>query len=59
MYDKEFLIWLHQRLYHLHGDNPNADFMGKLRSIIKSIPGDQLTPNMAPSVEEIIGGFDK
>lgn len=36
--DKEFLNWIHQRLEHQHGENPNADFMLRFKSIIDSMP---------------------
>ena len=45
MYDKEFLIWIHQRLSAVHGENELVDYMHKLRCIITAIPADQLTPN--------------
>lgn len=54
MNDKQLLIWLHARLQYLYQENPNADYMGKLRSIIKATPDNQLTPNTAPTIEEIL-----
>lgn len=54
MNDKQFLIWLHARLEYLHGEKPNVDYMGKLRSIIKATPDNQLTPNTAPTIEDIL-----
>lgn len=54
MYDKQFLIWLHARLEYLHGEKSNVDYMGKLRSIIKATPDSQLTPNTAPTIEDIL-----
>ena len=45
MEDKRFLIWLHQRLVHVHGEDTHYDYMWKLRSIIEAIPADQITPN--------------
>jgi hypothetical protein len=50
MEDKQFLTWLHERLEHVHGENPMVDFMGKLRSIIAATPAEQRTPNTAPSL---------
>jgi hypothetical protein len=49
MKDKQFLEWLHDRLEFIHGENFNVDYMGKFRSIIKTIPVDQETPNTMPS----------
>lgn len=45
MLDKEFLEWLHERLQYVHNENPNVDYMRKLRSITAAIPADQETPN--------------
>lgn len=47
MKDKEFLIWLHERLEHVHGEKPTFDYMHKLRAIIKATDEDQITPNVA------------
>jgi len=33
MKDKEFLLWVHDRLER-YGENPNLDFMVRLRSIV-------------------------
>jgi hypothetical protein len=35
MKDREFLIWLHQRLEHVHHENPCVDYMHMLRKIIR------------------------
>lgn len=50
MNDRFFLIWLHERLEHIHGENPMTDYMGKLRSIIAVTPSEQATPNTAPDL---------
>jgi hypothetical protein len=34
MKDREYLMWLHARLEHIHRESPNFDYMRKLRSII-------------------------
>ena len=44
MKDKEFLIWIHEKLVLL-GDDPLMDYMHKLRAIVTGIPDDQETPN--------------
>ena len=36
MNDKAFLVWLHERLEHVHKEDPAADYMHKLRAIIKT-----------------------
>lgn len=45
MKDREFLMWLHERLEHVHGEEPTVDYMHKLRAVIKATPTEQLTPN--------------
>jgi len=45
MNDREFLMWIHERLEHVHKESPIVDYMHKLRAIIKAIPPDQRTPN--------------
>ncbi len=45
MNDKQFLIWLHERLVYQHKEDPLYDYMYKLRSIINAIPKDQFTSN--------------
>ena len=44
MKDQTFLIWLHERLEMVHGENPCFDYMHKLRALIKATPKDN-TPN--------------
>lgn len=46
MSDKEFLMWIHQRLNQVHGENKNVDYMWKLRAIIANTPEDKVTPNL-------------
>jgi hypothetical protein len=36
--DRDFLVWLHDRLMHVHQEPPNADYMHKLRAIIEKMP---------------------
>lgn len=45
MSDRDFLIWIHQRLSHVHGESELVDYMHKLRCIIASTPLEQFTPN--------------
>lgn len=33
MTDRQFLEWIHDRLEHVHGENPSVDYMVKLRAI--------------------------
>lgn len=53
MNDRMFLSWLHDRLVHVHGENAQTDYMGKLRSIIDALPPEQETPNAAPDLESL------
>lgn len=45
MNDREFLIWLHERLTNVHNESPYIDYMHKFRAVISSIPADQYSPN--------------
>jgi len=48
MTDRQFLIWLHKRLEHVHNEDPMYDYMHKLRAIIYSTPPGRRTPNNRP-----------
>ncbi len=56
MSDKEFLIWMHNRLTEVHNESPLFDYMHKLRAIIKCTPADEVSPNMGTgnSIEHVI-----
>ena len=41
MKDRDFLMWLHERLEYVHYERPGYDYMHKLRDIIASIPKEQ------------------
>ena len=41
MTDREFLIWLHQRLAREHGESAYVDYMHFLRDIIGGTPNDR------------------
>ena len=45
MKDKDFLIWLHERLDMVYGEDPLKDYMHKLRAIIRDTPPDRESPN--------------
>ncbi len=55
MKDRDFLIWIHERLEHVHKENPRIDYMHKLRAIIRSYPSQEDTPNTigGNSLEEL------
>ncbi len=31
--DKDFLTWIHARLVNIHGENPNIDYMRRLKKL--------------------------
>jgi hypothetical protein len=41
MSDRDFLIWLHERLHYVHGESELVDYMRTLRRIIASTPPDK------------------
>ena len=45
MQDRDFLIWIHERLEHVHNENPLMDYIHKLRAIISITNPNQCTPN--------------
>lgn len=47
MKDRDFLVWLHERLEYVHKENPHVDYMRKLRAIILATSAEQETPNLA------------
>lgn len=50
MRDREFLIWLHERLAYEYEVPYSIDYMGKLRSIIAATDPEAETPNTAPDL---------
>ena len=68
MKDKEFLIFIHNRLKYVHGENEDRDYMHKLRAVINSTPEDNETINngcnridtdvtdkIPPTIHDLIG----
>jgi len=45
MTDREFLAWIHERLEHVHHENPHVDYMHALRAIVLATPPDRRTVN--------------
>jgi|2_EtaG_2_1085320.scaffolds.fasta_scaffold00330_21 hypothetical protein len=45
MKDREFLMWIHERLEHVHEENPCMDYMYKLRALILATNPEQETQN--------------
>jgi len=54
MTDQAFLIWLHARLEHVHGESPLCDYMSRLRSIIAAMPPQQTTPNTGAGCNSLV-----
>ncbi len=47
MNDRDFLIWIHERLTNVHKESPLVDYMHKLRAIIRNTPKDKATENIS------------
>ena len=45
MIDRDYLIWLHERMEHVYKEDRCLDFMRKLRCIISEYPAGKNTPN--------------
>ena len=43
MTDREFLIWIHERLEHVYKERSLVDFMHKLRALIVATPKNRET----------------
>jgi hypothetical protein len=48
MTDREFLIWIHQRLANVHSEDEYVDYMRKLRAIIAKTPANKTTASDEP-----------
>lgn len=54
MTDKAFLMWLHERLVHVHKENPLFDYMCKLRGIIQTTSfSSESTNSDTNNIEEL------
>lgn len=53
MDDLGFLIWLHDRLTEVYGENPNVDYMSKFRAIINTVDAAQVTSNVDVSLMDL------
>ena len=49
MKDRDFLMWIHERLEHVHKEDPCIDYMRKLRSIIELYDPHKVSPNITMS----------
>ncbi len=43
MKDRDFLIWIHERLTHVHGENELMGYMHRFRAIIRTVDKNQET----------------
>jgi hypothetical protein len=61
MKDIEFLVWIHERLVHVHGEQPFFDYMHKLRGIIAATPPERRTPHVddTNNMQELIENLEK
>lgn len=63
MTDREFLIWLHERLVHQHKESKYVDYMHFLRDIIAATPkgrrsrGPVVTMNSMDVLDEIASRY--
>ena len=46
MNDRDFLIWIHERLHLVHGESETVDYMYKLRAVIGTTRKDKVSPSM-------------
>lgn len=54
--DHGLLMWIHERLEHVHGESHSMDYMHKLRAIIAEMPADRKTSSVGQgknSLEEL------
>ena len=55
MKDREFLIWLHQRLVNVHDEDYDYDYMHRLRDIILNTDKDKFSPNCRVDLPADVG----
>ena len=54
MTDKQFLLWLADRLVVQYGESPDVDYVHKLCSIAEALPEEQVTPNTSEWVYSVM-----
>ena len=58
MSDKDFLQWIHDRLVEKHGENPNYNYMHRLRKIINiSNPDFQIAERESEHFQQVARMF--
>ena len=57
MKDREFLLWLAERLVYVYRESPNVDFVLKLKAIAEATPKNRVT-NFWESSPMETGGND-
>lgn len=62
MTDREFLIWIYQRLVDVHGEDPKDDYMIRLRKVIMKTPLRKCSQNVYHDVSldrlVVMGDYD-
>lgn len=53
MTDREILIWIHERLVHVHGDSPYVDYMHALRDVIHGTSEDKVSRGPAVTMHSM------
>ena len=51
MKDKDFLIWIHERLLNVYNEPFEIDYMNKLRIVIDKLDSNQYSPNTGLSAD--------
>ena len=61
MNDINFLIWMHNRLVHQHGEHERYNYMYRLRAIIARLSADQNTSDSMeyPDLKSLTNYLDK
>ena len=49
--DKEFLLWIYERLHFVHKEDEATDYMSRLREIVDYMDPENVTPNLRDKSE--------
>ena len=53
MTDRDFLIWIHERLINVYNEDPLLDYMHRLRGIIYNAPIKRTSFPASNSIEDL------
>lgn len=53
MNDRDFLIWIHERLVKVYNEDPLLDYMHRLRGIIYNTPTKRTSYPSSNSMEDL------